>query len=310
MLLNGDGYGAVYLTVIGSFGGLVLAILLIPYLIKIVGFVYPLVRGYIAYFLVLIVVFMILRDKFRLWALFLFLLSGTLGAVVLGIPNLKNPLFPLLSGLFGVSTLIISYMQEVKVPKQRIRKPRIRVGVAAQALTASTFAGILTSFFPGLGPAQGAVIAQAFTRGIGDKGFMILIGGVNTVNMILSLVTLFVLGKARNGSVIAISKLMEVKLTDILILVAASVVVGIICIFLALFVAKRFSYVIAKVDYRKLIAAITALIAVLSVILSGALGLLILAVSASVGMIAPLKGVSRTHAMGCLLLPVIFFLLQ
>ena len=139
MLLKGHGYGAVYLTVIGSFGGLILAVLLFPYLVKVVGFVYPLIKEYIAFFLILIVIFMVLRDKYRLWALFVFLLSGVLGSIVLGVPNLKNPLFALLSGLFGVSTLLISYSQKVKIPNQVIKKPEVKKGVAAQALSASTF---------------------------------------------------------------------------------------------------------------------------------------------------------------------------
>ena len=166
----------------------------------------------------------------------------------------------------------------------------------------------MTLFFPGLGPAQGAVIAQQLTRNIGDKGFMILIGGINTVNMVLSLVTLFVLDKARNGSVIAISKLMEVGLTDILVLVISASLVGAVCIFLTLFIAKRFSSLITKVNYQKLVITIITLLAILSIILSGPLGLFILTVSAFVGMIAPLKGISRSHAMGWLMLPVIVFL--
>ena len=36
--------------------------------------------------------------------------------------------------------------------------------------------------FPGLGGAQGAVIAMQFAGNIGDHGFMILMGGINTVN--------------------------------------------------------------------------------------------------------------------------------
>ncbi|MBR9690479.1 hypothetical protein GOV08_02230, partial [Candidatus Woesearchaeota archaeon] len=307
MLLKGHGYGAVYLTVVGSFGGLLLAIMLVPYLIKLVGIIYPLIKQHIGYFLIFIVFFMILREKLKLWALFLFLLSGILGSIVLGIPNLKNPLFPLLSGLFGVSALLISFMNKVMIPKQIIKKEKIKPAVAAQALFASTFAGTLTSFFPGLGPAQGAVIAQQLTKDIGDKGFMILIGGVNTVNMVLSLVTLFVLDKARNGSVIAISNLLEIDIFGLLTLVVSSVLTGIICVFLALFIAKRFSYLITKVNYQKLVVFIILLITALSIILTGPIGLLILIVSAFVGMIAPLRGISRSHAMGVLLLPVIMF---
>lgn len=309
MLLSGQGYSAVYLTVIGSFGGLLLAVLLFPYLIKVVRFIYPFVKDYIAYFLILIVIIMILREKLKLWALFLFVLSGVLGLIIFSIPNLNNPLFGMLSGLFGVSALVISFSQKVKIPKQYIKRPRLEKSVIAQSLSASTFAGTLTSFLPGLGPAQGAVIAQGLTRNIGDKGFMVLIGGINTVNMVLSLVTLFTLDKARNGSVIAISSLMDAKLNDILVLIFVSLIVGFICVFLALFISKQFSKIISKLNYKKLVISIIVLITLFSLILSGAIGLVILITSTFIGMIAPLVGISRSHAMGCLMLPVILFLL-
>jgi TctA family transporter len=40
---------------------------------------------------------------------------------------------------------------------------------------------------------------------------MILVGGLNTVNFVLSLVTFLVLDKARNGAVIAIKELISYK---------------------------------------------------------------------------------------------------
>src|SRR3989338_10490063 len=84
----------------------------------------PYVQGIIGYLLVLIMGYMIGKDKAK-WkqSLVLFMLSGCLGLLVFSIPTLKQPLFPLLSGLFGFSLLLVSLFQKSKIPKQNLNKP-------------------------------------------------------------------------------------------------------------------------------------------------------------------------------------------
>ena len=77
--------------------------------------------------MIFVVVFMILKEigfRKKSWAFYLFLLSGVLGLLVLNMPNLRQPLFPLLSGLFGTSTLVLSLNQNVKIPKQTVSETR------------------------------------------------------------------------------------------------------------------------------------------------------------------------------------------
>ena len=60
---------------------------------------------------------MIGREKGkRLKSLTVFLIAGSLGLTVFQISNLKQPLFSLLSGLFGFSILIMSLLQKQKIP--------------------------------------------------------------------------------------------------------------------------------------------------------------------------------------------------
>ena len=47
-------------------------------------------------------------------------LSGFLGYIVLNFPNLHHPLFAMLSGIFGLSILIISLFEQSELPKQYI----------------------------------------------------------------------------------------------------------------------------------------------------------------------------------------------
>ncbi len=314
MLLEGKGYEAVMLTLIGSFFALILTVIIAFPIGKLVEIIYPYLQQAMAFILIAASGFLIIRDsksKIFLWPLTIFLLAGVLGIATLNLTNLKNPLFPLLSGLFGTSTLIISLSDKTKIPEQKITFPKIKKKELTKTMGSSLVAGSLCSFLPGLGPAQAAIIGSEFYRKITNEGFLILIGGLNTINMILSLVALFLLEKARNGAIVVVSKIMEsVTLQDTILFFAASLVAGSIAVFLTIKITKIFSKLLSKVNYKKLVLSIIFLIITMVFFLSSNfLGLLVLIVSTFLGILPAKLGIGRNHLMGCLLLPVILYFL-
>ncbi|MFH1840449.1 MAG: tripartite tricarboxylate transporter permease [Nanoarchaeota archaeon] len=311
LMLEGRGYEAVKLTVIGSFLGLILTIILIPIFIPTVGKIYPIISEYIVYILIISSLFLILRDtNSKTWALIIFLMAGSLGLGVLNIPTLKQPLFPMLSGLFGTSGLFISLKDKVKIPEQKITKANVSKKEISQALGGGIVASSLSGFLPGLGAAQAAIIASSFLKKMSTEGFLVLVGSINTIVMMISFVALYVIDKARNGSVIAISKLLEnFTIGNFTLFIGVALIVGAIATVVTLNIAKIFSKIMTKLSYQKIIISIIILIIVLTYILSSWIGLLILTVSTAVGVIPPLKGIGRNHLMGCLIIPVILFFL-
>ncbi len=314
LLMQGMGYEAVKLTVIGSLLSLILTLILIPFMLPAVPKIYSFLQPHMGYILIAVVVFMLLKEKgFNgiFWGTFVFLLSGILGIIVLGFPNLTQPLFPMLSGLFGLSVLITSLNDNVEIPKQRITET-IKVGKVnkIKAIGAAVFSGSLTGIFPGLGAAQAAIIGMQIVGEIGMYAFMILIGGINTVNFVFSLATFYTLEKARNGAIVAVLEIIKnINLNELIILMCAALIAGGIATFLALKIARVFSKVINMINYRMICISIISLISALAFVFSGFIGLLVLGTSAALGMIAPAVGVKRSNAMGCLLLPVIFYFL-
>jgi putative membrane protein len=312
MLLQGRGYEAVMLTLIGSFFALIITITLafpIGFSIKLI---YNYLQKIMAFILIFASSFLIIREKnSKMWALIIFLLSGVLGIATLSLPNLKNPLFPLLSGLFGISTLIISLSDRVKIPPQKITFPKLKNKELTKTMGSSLVAGGLCSFLPGLGPAQAAIIGSEFYKKITNEGFLILIGGLNTINMVLSFVALFLLNKARNGAIVVISKIMKsVTLQDIILFFSVALIAGSIAVFLTIKITKIFSKVFSKINYRKLVVSIICLIIIMVFLLSSKfMGLLILFVSTFTGILPVKLGIGRNHLMGCLLLPVILYFL-
>jgi len=312
LLLEGKGYEAVKLTVIGSLLALIATLFLIPFMIPFVPKIYSFVQPYMGYILVFVVVYMILKEKELnkiFWGSFVFIISGILGIMVLGWENLNQPLFPLLSGLFGISALVTSLSANTEIPKQHITESiHVSFSGKVKAIGAAVFSGSLTGIMPGLGAAQAAIIAMQLVGNIGNYAFMILIGGINTVNFTFSLVTFYTLQKARNGAVVAILEIIKsINLEQLLVFLFAALIAGCIATMLALFFARIFSKLIVKVNYRILCIGIISFITLMAVYFSGIIGLLILVTSTAVGIIPSLIGVKRSHAMGCLLLPVILF---
>lgn len=206
--------------------------------------------------------------------------------------------------------LFMSLNEKVRIPEQTFKETiKVEKKEILQAVLAGSFAGTLTSFFPGLGPAQGAVLASQLTKKLSTHGFMILVGGINTVNFVLSLVTLFIIEKARNGAVIVISKLANIDLWVFLIFVITVLISGGIATILALKISKMFAKLISKVDYETLVIGVMSLIVVLVFYFCNWTGLFILFIATMIGLLPPLLNVPRSHAMGCLLLPVILWLI-
>jgi putative membrane protein len=78
---------------------------------------------------------------------------------------------------------------------------------------------------------------------------------------------------------------------------------------LALFLGRKFSRLYDRVPYRRLMLAVTVLLASMLFLFSGIAGLAVCAVAVCLGLVPPLAGVRRVHLMGAILVPVIVYFL-
>ena len=308
-LLRGNGLMAVKLFTIGSFVGVIAAIIIFPILYLITKYSYHILEPAFAIILIVTSVFMLWRDQKRLWAIFVFIIAGLFGMIVFNM-NISDPLFPMLSGLFGVATLIISLNDKNTIPAQnndtviKLEKKKTFLSIIA-----GNISGFIVSTFPGLSGSIAAVISVQVVRDIKDHGFMILMGCIGTVSFILSLVALYTVNKARNGAVIVIAKLMPVDFWTIVLFLIVSLIVASISVFLAMYFGRVFSRIITKVNYRALIFSIIAFITIMVFILCSWKGLLILTVATAIGVIPGIVKIQRTQSMACLIVPIITYLI-
>ncbi len=315
MLNQGRAYEAVFLTLIGSFAAVFLTIILSPIFIYTLPKAYPYIQNIIPFILIIASFFLIYFEKKKWYlALIIFLLAGFLGLSSLNLP-VQQPLLPLLTGLFGASSLILSVLKKQKIPKQKIfsiktMKKTLKNKSILKALFASLIASPLCCILPGLSSSQAAVIGSEVTGDLNRKEFLILLGSINTMIIGLSFITLYSLQKARTGAAIAIQQILpELSLSNLGIILLTIIITGTISLFLTLFLAKIFSKKITKIKYTKLSSLILIFLSIVVIFFSGWIGFIIFIISTSLGLTCIFLRVKRIQLMGALLIPTILFYL-
>ena len=344
LLLEGRGYEAVALSVRGSFGAVVICLLLLYPLRFIIGeplFFYSTLQEIMIWVLVAISIMMIATEKAEiikvgrtralsalsgmLFALFVFFLSGVFGLIILDFQvespiGLSAPvLFPALAGLFGLPTLLNSLMKRPVIPQQRIEKVTLSVKEKKSSILSmitGSFAGVLVSIIPGITSATGTILAMTARGESGDEQTIVTLSSVNTASAFSVIVVLFVILRSRSGAALAVNELIVVEeWTEVLMpsalvyLLIFLVLAGGLSYFFTLQVGRFFARRFVDVPYAKIVGLTVVMICCLVVLFTGVSGLLILIAATFIGFLPVLWGVRRSHCMGVLLIPIIIHFL-
>lgn len=256
------------------------------------------------------------RLENRAMALALIMLSGLLGLVVMDrrLPGELfvgldlSLMFPLLTGLFGVPTLLGSGRREL--PPQREVRSHPRTALS----TLGALAGAAVGWFPGITSTTGVVIASSLLprKGSDPGGFIAMVSAVGTASAVFGLLALAVAYKGRSGALLAVKEVLggDMLPFEHFPLLLLSVLVG--CAvgnYVLLRLGAWFARSASTADVPRLNRAILVLLLGLVIVLTGLPGLLVLGASTLLGMVPPAVGVGRVHLTGCLLVPVLLFLL-
>lgn len=305
LLLQGKGFDAVKLTIIGSLFGLLFCAATYVLLEKVLFIIYPFAEKYIWQMIFIVSLFMIFYSGNILRNTFVFLASGILGILVFG-ARINEPLFPLLTGMFGISTLIFSLNDKNVIPKQDFSsetdldyfKGGISVFVGA-------ISGFVTAVLPGIGASTAATAGSII---IGDKdarNFLILTGSITTVNFFMSIAALNILGKARNGAIVSLMSIIQEP--PVLIMIMASLISAGIAVFIALSFSKGFIKLLQKMNYTAVAKVVIFILVLLAFVFSGFQGIYVLFLSTAIGLYCNHKGIQRSIMMACIMLPVMVY---
>jgi len=316
MIAYGRGNEVITLVAIGCLGGLFLSILFFPIELKIIPFIYNEIRQFIPYFLLFISLHLIFKEKKIISALLIFILSGIIGKINFSL-NLKEPFLPLLTGLFGVSSLLNNILKNIeKLPSQM---KRIVVELDKKIIVKSIGNGFLSasllSFIPSIGPAQASMLSKDIIKNKNksvferDKEFIISVASINTCDVIFSLAAFLSINKARSGVIEGISKIMNLQ-NNVFYLLLTIIISGI----LAFFLYKKTGYYLLNkfqnINIRKLSYAVIAFIFAFVLIMDSWKGLFILISSSFLGYFCIKKEIAMTNLMGSLIIPTIIFYLK
>jgi putative membrane protein len=250
-----------------------------------------------------------------------FILSGVFGTIIFDmsvsspvhLPS--SPLFPAFTGLFGVSTLLFSLTNTPDIPEQKISEPVVNRKESLKSIITGSVAGSVLGFLPGITSGHATVLSMLGRKTRKKEQVVLTLSAVNTSYAFFCLSALFIIMRPRNGTMIAVDKminveewsgLMPVSLTYLMI---AVIVASAVSYFMTITLGKCFAKIFAKINYKKLVVSVTLFVTITIFLFTGFIGLLILITGIGVGLMPPCFGIRRSHVMGVLLLPVIIGML-
>jgi len=310
LCLEGNGEEAVRIAALGSACAIVIAVpvsvgcyLLLPAL-------QPYFDWWIGILLIASIGYMIVTSEAPGWALAIFALSGFLGTFALHytflswhtISGTSAILMPLLTGLFGISVLLVA--SQGTLPAQHFSGLRIEDKAVIKYSLLGTCAGVAVGWLPGLSTASAnGVLASIIGYERDRRTYILATNAANTANAFIGLAALFALSRMRNGVMAAIA---EIPLPSI----GSLMVIGILAACAAYFMTIRLSasaWRLNGIDSGNLNRMVIAFIVLLSIVLSGPFGFCILLLGTAVGLVPHLVNVPRMYCMGAIMVPVMLF---
>jgi len=314
LLAEGRGMAAVRSAAVGSAIGACCALLLaIPLQwLMLRGLAAQLDRLTLAVLLIALAA-IVLTERRRATTLLLVLAAGALGfaAMNAGIPcagvlGEGTMLFPLLTGLFGLPPLLERKSQGRLPPQRDDGCDPVGPGPGLRGV----LIGCLAGWYPGITATAGASLAAATGREQDPARFIALTASIGTVTAVFSVVTLSVSESGRSGTALVVKEIIGNILTgfcsEAFVLLLFSIAVAAALGYAATLAAGKLMARLADaVPTEPLADAVLVLIAALVLLLTGPWGLLVLTVSAALGMVPPALSVGRVPLSACLIVPVV-----
>ncbi|PSQ49692.1 hypothetical protein BRD15_02945 [Halobacteriales archaeon SW_6_65_15] len=311
LVIAGRGREAVRLSALGSGLAVALAVPLAVPVTEGMTVAYPTVRAHLPLVLGSAVAFLLLTEgtlRAVAGGLAGFVGSGALGYATLDLSpaaplDAGGMLTPLFAGLFGAPVLVEA-LSGSGVPEQDDGAIAVSRRTVAVTALAGSLAGAVVGYLPGVSAAVAAVVALAFVPGsTGARGFVVTTSGVNTANTIFALFALAALGAPRTGVMVALQETRAP--VNLPLLLASAGLAGVAGFVLVLGLGDRYLRIVGSLDNARLSVGVLALLAGLSWLFAGGVGVAIFGVSALVGLVPVQFGARRVHLMGVLLGPLI-----
>jgi len=310
LCLEGNGEEAVRIAALGSACAMVIAVPVSVLCFLLLPALQPYFDWWIGILLVASIGYMIVTSEAPGWALAIFMVSGALGAFALHYTFLawhtlaegSAILMPLLTGLFGISVLLVA--SQGTLPEQHFSGIRIEDKAVIKYSLLGTGAGIAVGWLPGLSTASAnGVLASVIGYDKDRRSYILATNAANTANAFIGLAALFALSRMRNGVMAALAEIPLPSMGDLMVIgVLAACAAYVITIWLSMSAHRLNGF-----DSRVLNRSVIIFIVLLSIVLTGPFGLIILLLAIAVGLVPYLVNVPRMYCMGAIMVPVMLY---
>lgn len=269
--------------------------MLSPALILGLETVYTAINPYMFYILFFFLIFAVINTEDLSKSLQLAAASGLLGIYSFNLSVNQNfVLIPVFTGLFAVPVMTTAIRENTELPEQD-REFETNTTYFSGVIGAS--AGLIAGIVPGIGPAISTTFLTPISRKKDD--FITALGGVNSSDIVTSLLALYIIGSPRSGASIAINQLTEISAGLMSKMAAVALISAILSYVICLKVSYRYVDIIQKIDYRKVTALTLLLLISITYLFTGILGLLVLTTASAIGFAA------RTHDQNAVVMSVL-----
>ncbi len=298
LFLEGNGVIALKLVGFGCVFGCVIFLFLLPLFYFFLPILFTLLSDFSWVLLLGVELHLVLRDK-SLHALVVLLLSGVLGLIVLN-SGLRFPLLSLFSGLFGLGVVF----ENLRVG--RVEAQRVIYGVPLDRKSAfrgafkGVFSSIVLSLVPAIGPSQACVLVYS-----GGEEFLISLGAINIADVLISLLTLFLFGRARSGVLVEVDKFFSFDFDSLCVIFLVCFISAVVSFFVFLRLGKFLIMKIPELNYRRIVFCVVIFIVVVNFLFNGFAGVLVCFIGGLISRHAIKMGIMKSHCMGVLIIPTI-----
>ncbi|MBI5392170.1 tripartite tricarboxylate transporter permease [Candidatus Woesearchaeota archaeon] len=299
--------------ILGTMAGLYGTMLIAPIIIWASALVYTKIQKIIPFILIGLLLLLLKKEPNKFKAGLIIFFSGLLGWLVFNKFTLEEPLLPLLTGLFGLSSLLIGIQN--KETKIRMQKQIDTIKTEKKLWTRLGIQGIgiasCASLLPTISSSHAAFLVSLWTKVYQEVEWIFLSSIINASYLITSFLTFIALGKERSGMIAGIAKITNIDSTQLeWMLIAVIITSGIAAVWtwkLAKFAARKTKN---KIPIKKITYCVILLMIFLTMTITGWKGLFVLVLAASIGITTALWRVGRSLEMAALIIPVIIYFLS
>jgi len=311
LVLEGRGREALRLSTLGSGAAVLLAVPLAVPITRAMTTLWPAIRANLPLVLGGVAVLLVLTERrliSKLVAAVSFALSTLLGLATLDLSpaaplDAGGMLAPPFAGLFGAPVLIDAIGGQ-GVPPQDDPKIAASKRSILGLSGLGTISGAVVGYVPAVSSAVAATFALLAVPGrYGARGFVITTSGVNTANAIFALFALVALGSPRTGVLVAVEAAsVPLSIPHLLVGIASGAIAGAVGVLL---IGDRYLAVVGSLDPTRLSVGLLCVLAGLSYLFAGPVGVAAYLAATVVGLVPARFGARRATLMGVLIGPIV-----